>query len=100
MRIVLMRGQQYELLDARRFPGVDEVVQRPVERLLSDRRVPGEAALGLRVDAVFDGRGQKHREFGGEIACQPLDDDRVDSEWEMRPVLLTGADGNDQSRIA
>lgn len=31
---------------------------------------------------------------------QALDDDGITAEWQMRPVLLGGADGYDEARVA
>ena len=99
MGIVSVRREENELLESARLPRIEQIVQHPVQRLLPDRTVARKYALRGRIDAVFDGWGSNHAEFGGQVVCQAIDDDRVAAHRQVRPMLLTGADGDDQPRI-
>ena len=99
MRIVFVRGDEDEFPDARRLPRVQQIVERAVQRLSSERRVAREAVLGHDIDAVLERRRTQHAEFRGQLVGKVFDDDRVAAKRKMRSVLLAGAHRNDESRI-
>ena len=66
-----------------------------MERLLSQRRVPGEAALRIDVDSVLHRWSAQHAIFCGQIVSHVLDDDGIAAEREVRTVLLARPDGYD-----
>src|SRR2546423_5786256 len=99
MRIMSVRGEQNELTNARCLPRIDQIVEYAVKGLFSQRRVAGEAALGIDVDSVLRRRSAQHAIFRGQIVSHALDDDGIASERHMRTVLLACADRDDESRI-
>ena len=70
-----------------------------MQRLAPQRRISGETALGVDVDAVLQRRRAQHAEFRGEIVREMFDDDRIAAERHVGSVLLARANRNDQSWI-
>jgi len=99
MGIVPVCRQQNELLEPARFPRVEQVIEHPVQRLFSDRAVAREYAFRGGVDAVFDRWRPNDGELGGQVVGEAFDDDRVAAHRQVRAMLLTGADWNDQPRV-
>jgi len=97
---VLVRREENEFLDTRSFPCVDEIIEGAMERLATQGGVSRKPTLGVNVDAVFERRCAQHSELRGEIIGEMLHNYRVASKGHVRSVLLTGADGHDQARVA
>src|SRR5438046_7602160 len=100
MRIVLVRGEEYEFSNTGRFPCVEDIVQQSMQGLFAQRCVSRETPFSDDIDAILDGGCHEDPELGRQIARQSLDDDRVRAERQMRPVLLARADWDDQPWIA
>lgn len=92
-----VRGDQEVLFDPVVVPHFEKFVDRPVERLPGDPGPPVEGTPS-HGDAVGEGGCSKNTEAIRHLPGDPLGDDDVRSEREMRPVLLECAYGEDQPR--
>src|SRR5690349_23014709 len=77
MWIVSVGGEQNELLEPRRFPRIEEVIEHSVQRLFSNGSVSGEDALCRGVHPIFDRGRSEHAELCGEIISESVDNDGV-----------------------
>ena len=100
VRVVAVGREDDERLDAGLLPGAEQIVHPTVQRLAPHGRVAGIGALGRGIDAVLHGRRAQDAELGREVVGEALDEDGVTPQREMGSVLLTGADGHDQARVA
>lgn len=93
-----MGRDDYELRDTVVLPLGHELVDGPMQRLTaqaSDARV-GISAVG---NAVRKGRCAQDPERLRHTVRDPLRDKDIGPQWEMRPVLLHGADGENESGL-
>src|SRR5256885_1016212 len=72
VRVVAVRREDDERVDAGLLPGPEQIVHPAVQGLAAHRGVAGVRPLGGGVHAVFDRRGAQDVEAGGEIVGQPL----------------------------
>src|SRR5512132_1434649 len=71
-----------------------------MQSLLSHGCVADEAALGIDVYAELDGRRPRHAVFRRKVISESLGDYRRCAERQVRTVLLTGSDGDDETCVA
>ncbi len=64
VRVVPVRGQEDELVDAMALPGREQIVQHPVKCLLSERHARRILRLRRGVHAVLDRGRPENAEFG------------------------------------
>ena len=57
------------------------------------------AARGIGTDSVLHGGCPEDAEFGGQIVGQPVDEQRVAADRQMRPMRIAGPDRHDEARI-
>ena len=94
-----MSGEQNEFAHSSRLPRVDQVVEHPVKRFLSQRRVAGKTSFRVDVHSILHRRSSQHAIFSRQIVGHTLDDDCVAAKREVRTVLLTRPDWYDEARI-
>src|SRR5690349_21642265 len=100
VRVVAVRGENDERLDTALLPRAEQIVHPAVQRLAAHGGVTGKGALGGGVDAVLDGGRAQDAAGGREVVGEPLDDDCVAAQRQVRPVLFAGAHGDQQPRVA
>jgi hypothetical protein len=100
MGILPVRREDDELLGTSCLPRPDQVVHQTVESLEVYRCRTREVTHRRSVHAIFYSWRPQHLELGGQVVCEPLDDDRVAAEREMWAVLFGRPDRDDQPRIA
>ena len=99
VRLVTLGGDEHELPDAApQLPRLDQLVHQPVQRLAAERRTARQRPVRIPVGGVFDRRGPQDAEARGQIVGEPLDEDRVDAQRQVRAVLFGRPDGDDQRR--
>ena len=97
VRIVAVGRENNESIHAALLPGAEQIVHPAMQGLAADGRIAGIGTFGCRIHAKGDSRGTQNPEFGGEVVGQPLDDDRIASERQMRSMLFTRADRHEQT---
>src|SRR2546426_1888651 len=100
VRVVAVRRQDDERVDAGLLPRAEQIVDPAVQGLATHGCVAGVRPPGRRVHAVLDGGGAQDVEGGREIVRQTLDDDRVASQRQMGAVLFAGAHRHQEAGIA
>lgn len=96
MGIVSMRRKNNEGADTTLLPRAEQIVHPAVQGLPADGRIAGVGALGRRVDAIGDGRSPKDPESRRKVVGEPLDDEGIAAQRQVRPVLLAGAHGHQE----
>lgn len=96
MRIVAVRGENNESVHAALLPGAKQIIHPAVERLAANGGVPGVGPFRRGVHAVRYRGGAQHLIACGEVVRESFDDERIAAQRKVRPVLLAGADGDQQ----
>jgi hypothetical protein len=100
MWLMAVRRDDDEFTDAVFLPGGEELVDGAVKCFLAQGSGTGVLSFGGYIDAIVHGGCAQHAELSGEIDSDASSDEHVAAERQVRAVLLEGADGYDQTRIA
>ncbi len=99
MRLVLVRGQEDELLNPMVLPFRQQFVQSPVKCFPLDACGPGIGLLPRVPDTIFETWCQENPGPSGYFLSHPLDDEGIGAQREMGPVLNEGTNGENEARI-
>jgi len=100
VRILAVGCNNYELPDAARFPGTDQVIQEPVQGLAAYGGASRVLDLGRRVHPIFNSWGAEDLHLVGEVVGKAFHDERITTERKMRAVLLCRTHWNDEPGVS